>query len=255
MSIKYPFSHHGRHNGEEDKRREHDGHHGARGHESGQNQRDAAKGHAAYAAEDKKTSQTPHAQSFDPAEGAHAHDAAGPAGHGEQADRENNVLAEVSQEALQAECAARVCPECQVKKEADDARLRALAELDNAKKRLSRERDEQVRFAAEAVLTDIIPSLDNLDLALQHAGDNEVCRDFVVGVRMTRKLLFEALQKQGLEVVGEQGEVFDPAIHEAVGMTSVPDLPPGHVCALVSRGYKLKDRLLRPARVMVSKKD
>ncbi len=248
MSIKYPFSSHGPHGGEDDAQPDH----GEHSNESGQHQRQTAKGHAVYAGQEKGPAGR--GSGFGPIGGLFVDDAAGPAGHG-QASQEDTLLAGVSKEALQAECVVRLCPECQVKQEADDVRLRSLAELDNARKRLSRERDEQVRFAAEAVLADIIPSLDNLDLALQHAGDNEACKDLIVGLQMTRKLLFEALQKHGLAVVGALGEPFDPAVHEAVGMANAPEVPAGHVCALMSKGYKLKERLLRPARVMVCKKD
>ena len=218
-------------------------------------QRRAAKGRAAYAAQDTEIpAYGPRGPSFGPIGGLYADDAAAPVGHGVQAKSGEQFLAEVAKEALFAECQTRICPECPLKKEADETRLRSLADLDNARKRLSREREEQVRFASEAVLTDIVPSLDNLDLALQHAGGHEACRDFIVGVQMTRKLLLDALEKHGLQSVGQVGEAFDPAIHEAVGMTDAPDVPDNHICALLSNGYTLKDRLLRPARVMVCKK-
>ena len=254
MSIKYPFHPHGHHKGETDAEHEGQEEHACHN-EGGQHHRHAAKGHAAYAAGDKTAPPTEaRGSGFGPIGGLFADDVAGPTGHGVQANNAENMLATVSKEALQAECVVRLCPDCPIKKEADDVRLRSLAELDNAKKRLGRERDEQVRFAAEAVLADIIPSLDNLDLALQHSSDNPACKDLVVGVRMTSKLLFEALQKHGLELVGVVGECFDPAIHEAVGMADVSEVPDGHVCTLMSKGYKLKDRLLRPARVVVCKK-
>lgn len=222
----------------------------------------AAKGRAAYAAHDYEV--PPHQSrgpGFGPIGGLFADDAAGPSGHGIQSRHQEaqsgeggNLLSVIAQDALEEECKKRVCPSCKVKKEADDAQLRALAELDNAKKRLAREREEQVRFAAESVLTDIIPSLDNLDLALQHAGAHEACKDFVVGVQMTRKLMQEALAKHGLTQTGSLGEEFNPAVHEAVGMNNAPDVPNGHVCSLLSSGYSLNGRLLRPARVMVCRK-
>lgn len=155
---------------------------------------------------------------------------------------------------LEEMCKQRVCPACPVKKEADDAHLRAMADLDNARKRMAREREEQIRFAAESVLSDIIPSLDNLELALQHAGGNDACKDFVTGVRMTRDLMLEALKKHGLQPVGQLGEEFDPAVHEAMGMTHSPDVPEGCIANMLSQGYTLNGRLLRPARVMVCKK-
>lgn len=161
---------------------------------------------------------------------------------------------DIDDDTLRAMCQMRVCPDCSMHKEAEEARLRAMAEIDNAKKRMGREREEQTRFAAQSILSDIIPSLDNLDLALQHAGNNEACTGFVSGVEMTRNLLLDALKKHGLTAVGAVGEKFDPALHEAVGMTDVPEVPHGYVCNLLSRGYTLRDRLLRPARVMVCQK-
>lgn len=138
--------------------------------------------------------------------------------------------------------------------EAEEIRLRALAEADNARKRFLREKDEAIRFAASSVLSDIIPALDNFDLALEHAKGQEACKDFFVGVEMTRKLLLEALQKHGLTRVGEIGQEFDPAVHEALSVAASDDVPDGCICALMNCGYKLHDRLLRPAKVIVSKK-
>lgn len=163
-------------------------------------------------------------------------------------------LSIIPADVLERECRSRLCPDCQVQKEAADARLRALAEVDNAKKRIEREHSEQVRFAAEGVLSDILPSLDNLDLALQHASGNEACKDFVTGVRMTRKLLDDALAGHGLKSVGERGEEFNPALHEAMGMVNDREVPDGHISSLLARGYQLNGRLLRPAKVMVCRR-
>ncbi|MDL2316148.1 nucleotide exchange factor GrpE [Desulfovibrio sp. OttesenSCG-928-A18] len=215
-----------------------------------------ARGRAAYAgSEYEMPSFSPQENSFGPMGGLFVDDAGGPVGHGLKAQQAGDgLLGVVTDEALGAECAKRICPSCPTAKQAEEARLRALAELDNARKRLAREKDEQVRFASEAVLNDLLPSLDNLDLALQHAGAHEACRDFVVGVEMTRKSLQESLARHGLARIGEVGEEFDPAVHEAVGMVKDPKVAPGCVSALLSNGYKLNERLLRPARVMVSQK-
>ena len=257
MSIKHPFFPNGQDTGEENTQQDHgeyDGGDHPQG--DGHQHRQAAKGHAAYAANEGDVKFfRPRGSGFGPIGGLYADDAAAPSGHGLQSSKEESSLPGFSREALHAECLAHICPDCPVKKEADDVRLRSLAELENARKRLTRERDEQVRFAAEAVLADIAPSLDNLDLALQHAGDNEACKNLLMGVQMTRKLLLDALQKHGLELVGKVGEPFDPAFHEAVGMADAPEVPDSHVCALLSTGYKLKERLLRPARVMVCRKE
>lgn len=152
-----------------------------------------------------------------------------------------------------AACAAEI-EELRAKlKEAEDARLRALAEADNARRRMAREKEEFLKYAASNVLGDILPSMDNLELALEHARGQAACKDFVIGVEMTRKLLMDALKKHGLVQVGVVGEPFDPNLHEAVGMEPNPDVPDGSVSKLMSAGYKLHDRLLRPARVVVSK--
>lgn len=147
------------------------------------------------------------------------------------------------------------CPHCkEAAKEVEDIRLRALAEVDNIRKRVVKEKEEAIKFAASNVLTDILPALDNLDLALEHAKGQEACKDLLVGVEMTRKLMLDALKKHGLEVVGQVGEEFDPAFHEAMGMSPSPEVENGAICAILNKGYKLRERLLRPARVIVCKK-
>ena len=144
------------------------------------------------------------------------------------------------------------CPHCA---ESEKTRLLALADLENARKRLTREKEEFVKFAGESILADILPALDNLDLALAYAPEHKECKNFVVGVDMTRKLLLDALARHGLEQVGELGETFDPARHEAVEMQEHPEYASGQICALMNKGYRLKDRLIRPAKVKVCKKD
>ncbi|MGN0008407.1 MAG: nucleotide exchange factor GrpE [Desulfovibrionaceae bacterium] len=150
-------------------------------------------------------------------------------------------------------CKEKICPACTVQKEADDVRLRAMAEMDNFKKRLSREHEEQMRFAAEKILGDLLPTLDNLDLALQYGSRNDACRDMLMGVEMTRKLMLDALMKHGLEPVGAEGEAFTPELHEALGVDCREGFENDSVSRVMQRGYKLKDRLLRPAKVMIHK--
>ncbi|MDR1125567.1 MAG: nucleotide exchange factor GrpE [Deltaproteobacteria bacterium] len=162
--------------------------------------------------------------------------------------------AELSDADLQGLARERICPSCPQGKEAEDVRLRALAEVDNMRKRLVKEKEEAIKFAASNVLSDILPALDNLDLALEHARGQEACKDLLVGVEMTRKLMLDALKKHGLEVVGQVGEAFDPAFHEALGMSASPDVDDGAICHILNKGYKLHERLLRPARVVVCKK-
>lgn len=161
----------------------------------------------------------------------------------------------ITKEELATLCHEHVCPLCPEKKAADEARLRAAADLENARKRLVREKEEFTKFAAESVLADLLPALDNLGLALQHAPQDEKSKNFVVGVDMTRNILLEALKRHGLHEVGALGEPFDPALHEAVGMSNAPEIPEDHVCSLLSKGYSLNGRLLRPAKVIVCRRD
>ncbi len=151
-------------------------------------------------------------------------------------------------------CLEHICPTCSVKDEADQTRLRALAEMENYKKRLAREHEEQLTYAAEKVLSSLLPSLDNLDLALQYGGKNEACKDMLMGIEMTRKLLLEAVKNHGLEPVGEVGEAFTPELHEGLIFESRDDMEENHVSNVMQRGYKLKGRLIRPAKVAISKK-
>ena len=149
--------------------------------------------------------------------------------------------------------AAGAAPEemARLKAEAEEIRLRAAAEMENFKKRLQREHDEQMRYAAEGVLGDLLPTLDSLDLALQYGGKNEACADLLQGVSMTRKLLLEAVARHGLVPFGREGDLFTPDLCEAVGVEKRDDLEAGAVSRVLQSGYKLGDRVLRPAKVMI----
>ncbi len=161
----------------------------------------------------------------------------------------------LSQEELDALCRESVCPNCDVFKEAEGVRLRALADSENVKKRLLRETEEMKKYAGESILGDLLPVLDNLDLALAYTeGLDDACKNFVIGVEMTRKLFLDAVKGHGLEAVqAEHGGEFDPEVHEAVGTVEDAELEDNHIAQITQRGYILKGRLIRPAKVMVSK--
>ena len=159
----------------------------------------------------------------------------------------------LTDEELRSLCRERVCPGCDEFERASEDRLRSMAELENFKKRMQREMDEFRKYAAEKVLADLLPVLDNLDLALTHGEKLEGCKDFMVGVDMTRKVFLDTLSQHGLTPVGEKGEPFTPELHEALGQEACEGIGEGCVATLVQRGYKLGERLLRPAKVMVSK--
>ena len=171
----------------------------------------------------------------------------------ESAASEKGAEVTITDEELIALCKDRVCPLCAEKEQADEERLRSLAEMDNFKKRMHREQEEFRKYAAESVLADLVPVLDNLDLALAHGGRDEACKNLIMGVDMTRKVFLDTLKNHGLVPVGEEGEPFDPETHEAVSEEVREDMEEGRVAKLMQRGYRLRERLLRPARVAVSK--
>ena len=132
--------------------------------------------------------------------------------------------------------------------------LRVLADSENFKKRLLREKDEFFKFATSAILEEIIPVMDNLDLALAHGRQAEACKDLVTGVEMTMNIFLDTMKKHGLEQIAAVDVPFDPACHEALGQIERDDVDENTVCQMLQKGYMLKDRLLRPAKGMVSRK-
>jgi len=134
-----------------------------------------------------------------------------------------------------------------------ESKLRILAESENFKKRLAKEKEEFLRYAGESVIADMLSVLDNIDLALAHGRGNDACRDLLLGIEMTRKIFAETLSRHGLEEFGTVGEPFNPEFHEALGVGAVPGLPEDAVSQVVQMGFRLRGRLLRPAKVMINK--
>ena len=172
---------------------------------------------------------------------------------GEAPASDQQLELQLTDEELLALCKDRICSVCNEKEQADEVRLRSLAEMDNFKKRIAREQEEFRKYAAESVLADLLPVLDNLELALEHGRKVEACKDVVMGVEMTTKIFMDTLKRHGLEAVGQVGEPFNPELHEAVADEADSGMEPGHVTKLYQRGYLLKERLLRPAKVVISK--
>ena len=134
-----------------------------------------------------------------------------------------------------------------------DRHLRAVADGENLKKRTQREKAEVIRLANEALLRDILPILDNLELAVEHAELGGNGASVVEGVQLTIRLFRDVLERYGVRAIeAAMGSSFDPTIHEAVALEPDADLPPNTVIRLQQKGYRLHDRLLRPARVAVS---
>lgn len=130
-----------------------------------------------------------------------------------------------------------------------DRVARMQAEFENARKRGERERSEFREFAAGGVIEQFLPVLDNFTLALKSTGTEQQLRS---GVELIVKQMEEILRQMQVTPVAAVGEAFDPRIHEAIGTVDRDDLPDQHVAEEVRRGYKLRDRLLRPSLVRVA---
>lgn len=172
----------------------------------------------------------------------------------ENEQTEDATSTEPSEETLEEQCKKYICPTCPTFAEANDIRLRALAEMENFKKRLQKEHDAQIQYAIEGLLTDLLPVLDSLDLAIQYGSNEEACKDLLMGVSMTKKLFLDTLKPHGISVIGDISEPFNPDLHEAIAHEENNDIPEGHISTLHQKGYQLHDRLIRPAKVSVSSK-
>ena len=135
--------------------------------------------------------------------------------------------------------------------ELDDRLLRLTAEYDNFRKRSQREKNESRQFANQHLLEKQLPVLDNFEMALTAAENADpVIRD---GVQMIYDQFLSVLKEAGVEGIDAGGELFDPNIHEAISQKETTEVEEGTVVQQVQRGYKLNDRLVRPARVIVAK--
>jgi molecular chaperone GrpE len=133
--------------------------------------------------------------------------------------------------------------------------LRATADFDNFKKRAARERQDAIKYANDSLLERVIPVLDNFEMALAAAAaPNTTVQSMQAGVTMIQQQLRAAMGEAGLEEINAAGQKFDPNIHEAISQQETNDAPEGQVVQQVRKGYKLRDRLLRPASVIVAKK-
>jgi molecular chaperone GrpE len=134
--------------------------------------------------------------------------------------------------------------------------LRVTADMDNFKKRAAREREEAVKFANESLIKKLAPVLDNFDMAMAAAGQaqDNTAQSLQTGVTMIYQQLKSVLQEAGLQEVDAAGKTFDPNWHEAVSQQETADVPEGQVLQQLRKGYKLRDRLIRPATVVVARK-
>ncbi|MFM8764560.1 MAG: nucleotide exchange factor GrpE [Spartobacteria bacterium] len=134
-----------------------------------------------------------------------------------------------------------------------DLALRARADLDNFRKRSLREKEDAIRYANNGLLEKLLPVIDNFELGLDAARNATDAASVLQGMSMVHRQLQDFIRSQGLEEVPADGEAFDPNKHDAVSQEFSADVPEGQVIRQVRKGYKLKDRLIRAASVIVSK--
>ncbi len=134
--------------------------------------------------------------------------------------------------------------------------LRATADFDNFKKRAAREKQESIRYANEALMSKMLPLLDNFEMALaatQSTSTDPAVQALQTGVSMVFQQFKSALTESGLEEIEAVGKPFDPNWHEAVSQQESSEVPEGQVLQQLRKGYRLKDRLLRATTVIVAK--
>ncbi|HEV8143707.1 MAG TPA: nucleotide exchange factor GrpE [Methylomirabilota bacterium] len=136
--------------------------------------------------------------------------------------------------------------------EKNDRLLRALAEADNIRRRSQRDREEAVRFAAEGLVRDLIPILDNLDRALEAARAAGQSGGIVDGVELIRREFLKVLERHGVTRYSALGQRFDPNQHEAIARVVSSDKEPGTVVNETAAGYSLRGRVIRAAQVAVA---
>jgi molecular chaperone GrpE len=135
--------------------------------------------------------------------------------------------------------------------------LRQTADFDNYKKRAAREKTDAIKYANEGLLQKLIPIVDNFEMALAAASNENAAgstQSLQQGVAMIQTQLRNALLEAGLEEIDATNKVFDPNLHEAVSQKETNEVPDGSVVQQLRKGYKFRERLVRPASVVVAKK-
>jgi molecular chaperone GrpE len=137
--------------------------------------------------------------------------------------------------------------------EAREAQLRALAEMENVRRRAQRDVEAAHRFAVERFAADLVEVRDTLELGLAAAGTAPEAAKFVEGSQATLRMLDKAFEKAGIAVLDPTGQNFNPEFHEAIVAQPSAEHPVGSVLAVIQKGFTLNGRLLRPARVVIAR--
>jgi molecular chaperone GrpE len=134
-----------------------------------------------------------------------------------------------------------------------DRLLRLQADFENFRKRTLREREEAYLYGHQNLVKELLPTVDNLERAIEHArGEGADLEGLLQGVELVLRELQSVLARSGVAQIEAEGKPFDPALHEAMGAQPTADVPPNTVTQVFQKGYRLRERMLRPARVMIS---
>jgi len=131
--------------------------------------------------------------------------------------------------------------------------MKVHADYENTRKRMEKEKSDYMKFANEAIIAKLFPIVDNFDMALSAMEKAEDKAAVMNGIELVQKEFHRILEENGVERIKTEGEVFDPNVHEAVLAVETDEHPEGMITEEVRAGYKLNDRLLRPAQVKVAK--
>ena len=184
-------------------------------------------------------------------------EAAGEAGQnvngasGEEGERETENGSAAQEEGDQ-EAPAKVDPADRIA-ELENKLLRLGAEFDNFKKRAERDKSEMAKYGTDQVLRAILPTLDNLDRALEHSKDGKDIMGIYEGIRITLEELLRGLERFGLKGIEAVGQSFDPTLHEAIALVDSDAHEGNEVVSEMQKGYTLHGRLLRPTQVVIAK--
>jgi molecular chaperone GrpE len=140
-------------------------------------------------------------------------------------------------------------------RDAEDRLLRTQAELENFRKRARREYEDAQRYREIDLLRDLLPVLDNVRRAIEASERTADVESLRSGFRMTAQQIEKLLDSHGCKTIETDGRPFDPAVHDAILQQVVPGVAAGTVVGVASQGYRLHDRVVRPAQVIVSKED
>jgi molecular chaperone GrpE len=135
-----------------------------------------------------------------------------------------------------------------------DAMLRMQAEMENLRKRMQRDAEKSRKFALERIMKDLLEVRDSMERGLDMADESATAESLIEGEKLTLKMLAKLMEDHGLEVIDPAGEPFDPELHEAMTVMPSAEVEENTVMEVLQKGFKLHDRLIRPARVIVSAK-